>query len=68
MNNENKKMTERQKAFFKELKELLAKHNAEFDTEDRGREWQSDRVTVVYFKGNEENKWNFETADLHPNV
>ena len=61
-------MTERQDAFFKELRELLAKHNAEIDVEDRGRAWDSDKVTVVNFNGNEENKWNFETADLYSNI
>jgi hypothetical protein len=68
MNNGDKQMDERKELFFKELRELLAKHNAEFDRECRGHGYYTEDVTVVNFNGTAENGWNFETADLHQNV
>ncbi len=58
-------MKERQELFFKELKELLKKHNAEIDKETRGNSWHIEDVTVVHFMGTDKSEWDFETVDLH---
>ena len=57
-------MKERQELFFKELRELLKKHNAEIDNEVRTRSYYTEDVAVVHFNGTAENGWKYETVDL----
>lgn len=44
---------EKQQSFYKELKALLVKYDAELTIEDFGRNWQSDEKIVVDFKYDE---------------
>jgi hypothetical protein len=44
---------EKQQSFYKELKALLVKYDAELTIEDFGRNWQTDEKIVVDFKYDE---------------
>ena len=45
--------TDKQQSFYKELKALLVKYDAELTIEDFGRNWMSDEKMVVNFKYDE---------------
>ena len=45
--------TDKQQSFYKELKALLVKYDAELIIEDFGRNWMSDEKIVVNFKYDE---------------
>lgn len=57
-------MNERQELFFKELRELLQRHNAEIANDVRTRSYYTEDVAVVHFNGSAENGWAYDTVDL----